>query len=404
MELPLPSSDTSQALLQDVYDRASAIGIPVDCIDDLPDTDGIFSKLVKHANSFVLEESCPDATFIDALQGLGSELGRRGRALSSHFTKLATLSRDFNQLRQRYNDSVNNIVQSQILGAVSGTSPTTLRDNLEKSVKHYEKERAKKSSKGFNERKQAALDTQQRVLQRAGCEYVTQMAAIREKREIEFSKQLVALYKAQQTFVDDSSRVMKELVPLAEHVLGIVSAEKSKIDTSKGALFDLKSKFEGAVYSCERQEKELDRLEKEGKSSTAKPVPGRPAPVPNPGLPRRTSEQDNTSLGSTATTESARQASDFAAFVEEIVSQAGNNVCADCARENPRWGACDIGVLLCEDCVRLHREPANALKSEQVARLAPDGNLSVVGITSFHDNHTAYNHLKIAVANVCRIL
>eukprot|EP00047_Mylnosiga_fluctuans_P004567 m.235297 g.235297 ORF g.235297 m.235297 type:complete len:980 (-) comp12799_c0_seq1:715-3654(-) len=378
MEPPLPAVDTSKALIQDVLDRATAVGVAVDCIDDFADTDGLFSKIIKHAGSFMMEVSTPDATFIDALQALGAELGRKGRYLSPHYTKLASLSRDFNLVRQKFNDNVSHVVQSQIMVTATGSSPVDLRDNLDKSVKHYEKERAKKSSKGFTERKQAALDTQQRVLQNTACDYVQQLQGVREKREMDFSKHLLALYKAQQQFFADSASILQEVVTISDQVLRATATERTKLDAAKPGLLDLRQKYERAVFNSERQEKDMDRVEKTGGRSSLGAIPATPgaaptgagAPTPGPAmtpmparpaLPKRVSELETMSFTSTATTDSIAQSREF---LEDVMLATGNEVCADCSRERPRWGACDLGIVLCDDCASIHREPANSLKGE----------------------------------------
>ena len=178
MEVPLPATDTSKALVQDVYDRAAAVGVQVDGLEDLADTDGLFSRVIKFAPSFVIESATPDPNFIDALQSFGAELSRRNKDLGAHYTALASMSRDINLARQRYNSSVTTLVQSHLGTTIVGTSPFELKSNFEKSVRHYEKERSKKTSKSFSERKQAALETQQRVLQNAAVDYVMHMQAV----------------------------------------------------------------------------------------------------------------------------------------------------------------------------------------------------------------------------------
>lgn len=170
--------------------------------------------------------------------------------------RFSVLSRELVKRQQQFSEQVAGIVQMPLGVIIAGDGPSELRSTLEKGMKHFEKERGRK-------RRPATLEVQQAILQSAAADYCVQMNMVREKREIEFVRQLLAIFVAQRAWLEDSLRLMRELAPDADHLLAALGEEKQKAEALRPALVQLRQRFEESVFAAERREQEADRLEKE---------------------------------------------------------------------------------------------------------------------------------------------
>ena len=81
---------------------------------------------------------------------------------------------------------------------------------------------------------------------------------------------------------------------------------------------------------------------------------------------------------------------DYAAAIQEIRSQPGNNICADCGTPDPEWASINHGVLLCIECSGIHRSLGvhiSKVRSITLDKLEPElmEAMSVLGNTITND-------------------
>lgn len=314
----------------------------------LVEQDAACKTLVKHVASVSCAELHPDERFTEALMELGAAEGE-GSVHGAELLKFAVLSRELSKVRRAFHDSVSSMVQMPFSATMSGSHPTELKAALDKAVRHYEKERGRR--KGSPERKQAALETLQRLLQRAAADYVTDMVAVQEKRDVALVRQLVLLFKEQRRCLEASLAVMDEHLPALDQLLARVDQVKTQVDASKAGMASLHRAVKEAVYASERKEQEVDRLERESKG----------------GGKRHRRRASNGGLAEIAAGEAllpgaASRSRELQAFLDDVVKGAGNEACADCGFNQLAFAASDLGILLCAECAAIHKNPGVPVK------------------------------------------
>eukprot|EP00051_Salpingoeca_urceolata_P030008 m.7844 g.7844 ORF g.7844 m.7844 type:complete len:909 (+) comp3057_c0_seq1:134-2860(+) len=356
--LPTPTSDAAQHLLQVVLDRVAGTGLPVTRLDHLLESDVIFKKMMLHVDSFQLGTPAPSMPFVDSLLGFASEhVNKAAEGFGSELLRFSRASRELAKLNDRHNESVSQVLSVPMMLLRSSVCPTELRANLDKAVKHYEKEKLRiAKSKWSAERRQAALETQQRVLQLAAVDYFSQMNSVRDKRSYEFVWHLISLYKAQREYHLACAKALEDSLPDVDALAADVSAGRKSIDAAKIGLIELRQQVEAAVFAAERREQGIkaDKTKKPAAESKHR---------------RRSS---NPSYHDFPSSPGPREASAAVrAFLDEVNAMPGNQECGDCGQSQPQWAACDVGVLLCDDCAKIHRE-FTALPSESMVEFLND--------------------------------
>ena len=353
--LPPPVSDLSKGLLDQIFEQCRGYGIALDEVEGLVSGDAAFAKVIKHASSFGNEADCPDTPFMDNLAVLGAECGKSAVGLA--FGELAKISKKMQAARKRHNDAIQAITQMPLTTVSTGPTPSEHKAVLDKAIKQYEKERDRVKKKESGIKRQTAVETQQRILQRAACDYVMLMTSVHERRTIEFTRHLLAMYKQQQAFFEEGLRILSEM-PSVDKLLDSVLEAKGRADVYRPQLSQLRTQLEQEIAACEKREKEV---EKTGGSNTSGGGGGGSSNNSSDSLLGvRRSHTMSSGLGAgrrDADTNSVCSLSglDLQTYLTDVFAAPGNDVCGDCSAPQPRWCAADVGVLLCETCAQVHK-------------------------------------------------
>lgn len=155
------------------------------------------------------------------------------------------------RLRDTYNEQARAIVQTPLAAVGAGASPTDARAVLDRAIKAFDKERARKhKSSSSLERRVVHLQHQHHLLQLAALDYVEAVEALYERRRLEFTVQLGGLYEAQRVLFAEVADMLANTLPdYAATIASVAQGRAAQVGClSDGALCQLPCLV--YVYAC----------------------------------------------------------------------------------------------------------------------------------------------------------
>eukprot|EP00055_Hartaetosiga_balthica_P017805 m.123433 g.123433 ORF g.123433 m.123433 type:complete len:1096 (+) comp9409_c0_seq3:194-3481(+) len=328
------TNEKATAVVQEMLDSLHDAGIPTSDFNDIQSLDGTFQKIINGCQSFEAISS-PNETFGSAFKSYVSHEieATKETSFGQVASSLTHMLAELNEKRDGYNNIVRNIVQRDIGVLVSGETTNNLRSKLEGSMRQYDRERSKKKSN--SDRKRVSVSTQYRILQKTVCEYAGSYNTLRERRYLDFVQGIVKLFCQQMSFMKECIEVMEMHLPDITELTTLVTNEKKIFTQNHKIIKRFVDITTQEVFSCERREHNIAQLERESKKK----------------------HKRSASLGNELVDiDSLVQAHspDVAEYLCVIFSIPANCVCADCDRPYPLYALGDIGMLVCDSCVRVH--------------------------------------------------
>ncbi len=192
-------------VVQSILDKVGLTGSRVDRFEMLEKNDAILRRVVQHSSQCFMDASGP---FTESLMALGKEDARRTPdGLGPDLLRLANGAAELARQHMAMREQINNVCQVHFPVVLTGPNPTDAKITLDKAIKHYEKERGKK--KASPERKEA----QQHILELAVMDYALQMNTVQERRDVDLTRHLIALFHTQSAYVESCRTILQVILP-----------------------------------------------------------------------------------------------------------------------------------------------------------------------------------------------
>eukprot|EP00049_Salpingoeca_infusionum_P003368 m.66007 g.66007 ORF g.66007 m.66007 type:complete len:1216 (-) comp12087_c0_seq3:122-3769(-) len=332
MSVPnLKADRKASAVVQEMLLFLTREGVDTSGIDAIAKTDGGFQAAMKWVNTFELKPA-PSPEFNKGLLSLSAD---ESASTYPVVHKLQELSEALGSVRDEYNIKARHIITQPIGVLNAGVNPQSLKTMLEAAMKQYEKERNKKRNNP--EKKRVALATQQRILQKAVCEYVQGYLELRSKRQLSLVKELNHLFHQQLIYHQKCVALLSESLPDHHHLTKMVEDNKEVCAGHQTNLTRMADKITQELFNCQRQEQAILQQDRDAKKR-AKKVSSSGAEFLN--------------VDAVLSVHN----SDIKAFLTAVFEVPGQLSCADCGIQPPAYGLCDFGVLVCNDCMQAHTQ------------------------------------------------